>query len=336
VRIPLLMFIAAVGLVAFEQADGRAAAQQASAAAAESSSSSPASSAAGQRPEVIIKGQRELATRISAFVNQLTDFDISDPARGMARWQERVCPLVSGLPRQQGEYILTRVSEIAQAAGAPLGGRWCRPNLFILVSEHPQEDLQDLEKRHRSEVFGGALPNLIEQFIAAPRPVRTWYDTVEKTADGLPMVEMSYPGISTQNAANIPYRGEVTYPVGQSGDEAPNFTSNPWSQASHLTLNVVWAIYRAFVIVDPTRFKGVSLGQLADYVAMSGLAQVALNARLGDAPSILTLFDEVPQAANAGLTDWDRAFLKAVYSSEQKSILQRSEIARGMVRAMSP
>lgn len=335
-RTQLLILIAAVGLVALEKADGQAAAQQAPAPANQASSASASSSADGHRLDVVITAQREeLATRISAFVNQVTDFDLGDPGRGLARWQEPVCPLVTGLPRKEGEYILARVSQIAQAAGAPLGDRWCRPNLFIVVSNHSQAVLQDLEKRHRSAVFGDAPPDIIDEFMATPRPVKTWYDTVARTPEGLPLLNMSFPGISQQNRIVTPQGNVVTVPIRPSNPYSPGGT-NPWAQASRLTLNVVWAIYHAFVVVDPTQFKGVTLGQLADYVAMAGLAQVKTDARLGGAPTILTLFDGAPQAASAGMTDWDRAFLKSFYSTEQKSALQRGEIALDMAREITP
>lgn len=324
---PLLTLIAAVALVTFAETDSKAATEQSPAPAVQSSASSAPSRADGPQPEVTITGDlAEYASKISAFVNQLTNFNLDDPTRGLARWQEPACPLVTGLPRGQGEYILGRISEIAHAVGAPLGAEKCRPNLFIIVSTHPEADLRDLEKRHRSQVFGEAPPALVEDFIATSRPVRTWYDTVERTPEGLPLMNMSFPGISqnTRNGKNeiIPVRPSLP----------DDFNTQPWSQASHLVLNVVWAIKQDFVVVDPKLFKGVSLGQLADYVAMSGLAQIKLDTRLGDDPTILTLFDKNPQAASAGLTAWDQAFLMSIYASEQKSVLQRSQIAQDMVR----
>ena len=114
------------------------------------------------------------------------------------------------------------------------------------------------------------------------------------------------------------------------------FGTNAWAESSHLTLNAVWDISRVFVIVDQTRLKGVSRGQLADYVAMVGLAEVKPGARLGDADTILTLFEAAPQAGRPGMSDWDRAFLKSLYASEARSRLQRSQIASNMVRVIVP
>ncbi len=130
---------------------------------------------AGRPPEVIITGDRaEFTTKISTYINQITNFDLGDPSRGLARWIDPVCPLVTGLSKQSGEYILGRVSEIAQAAGAPLGDEKCHPNLFIIVTNQPEADLRDLDKRHNQEVFGGADPSIVEGFIAKHRPVKAW------------------------------------------------------------------------------------------------------------------------------------------------------------------
>ena len=325
-RTPFLIFIAAVGLVAFASADRQAAAQQPPASAGE----------ARHTPEVIVSGQREFATKITGFVNQITDFDYGDSNRGLARWQDPICPLVTGLPREMAEYILLRVSEIARTVGAPLAGEKCRvQNLFIIVTKNAEVYLRELEKRHGSTVFEGAAPALINEFITTPRPVRTWYETIERTPEGLPMLEMAFPGIS-QMYCKAAAGGCDWVPVMPTASDQTSGLTNPWSQASHLVLNVVWAIKRVYVVVDPTRFKGVKLGQLADYVSMAGLAQIKLNPHLGDDPTILRLFDADPQTASAGLTDWDVAFLKAFYRSEQKSMLQRGSIAEGMIDTIAP
>jgi hypothetical protein len=79
----------------------------------------------------------------------------------------------------------------------------------------------------------------------------------------------------------------------------------------------------------------VTLGQIADYAAMAGLAQIKLDPEVAGDPTILTLFDKGNQAPSPGLTDWDRAFLKSVYSTEQKSVLQRSQIAQTMMQEIT-
>jgi len=334
----LRILVVAATLTTLANAEGWATPEQPPAPAAPASSSSASSSSApaptvGRQPEVIIKGTAELAPKISAFVKQITAFNPNDPALGMARWQESVCPLVSGLSQREGDFILGRVSEIARAADVPLAGEHCRANLFILVNREPQALLRAMDKRNPVFTFGAATPSVIDHFIETPRAVRVWYHHLEKTPEGLPLLTISLPQLDDREAL-VPGPGGIPIAV-PNPEPLPGVSSsggsNIWAQASHLTLNTVWTIYRVFVVVDLTELQGVSLGQLADYAAMVGLAEVSPSAHLGDAPTILTLFDRTPQSAAAGMTDWDRAFLKAWYASEQKSKLQRSEIALEMV-----
>jgi hypothetical protein len=76
-----------------------------------------------------------------------------------------------------------------------------------------------------------------------------------------------------------------------------------------------YAFTSVSVIVDETQLRGASPRQLTDYIALETLAEIRVDAHVGNAPTILTLFDGVPQAASPGLSDWDTAFLKALYST---------------------
>jgi hypothetical protein len=304
---------------------------------------------AAARPDVIISGQRELEPRIAAFVDGLVGSYLH--GEGLARWQKPVCPLVAGLPREEGEFILGRVSDIARAARIGLAGEKCRPNVYILVTGQPQDLLRGMGKRNRWFTFGGATTNVIEKFITTPEPVRVWYHTSATTPEGTPLLSMSYPAFrsTVPGAAGGGNSSGIT-----SGDPGVSLTlknegpdvfpntppyiasgTNTWAQASRLSFNAIWEIYRVFVVVDLAHLRGVTRGQIADYVGIVALAQLDTGIGLGDSPTILKLFDGAPEAAPAGLSDWDEAFLRALYSTEQRSHLQRSQIVRAMVREMA-
>jgi hypothetical protein len=327
--------------------------------AAEQSPAPPVAPSSPSQPErtqtqVTITGQRaDLEPRITAFVNMIAGSYID--AEGLARWQKSVCPLVSGLTAEQGEFFLARVSEIARAAGISLAGENCRPNVYILVTNQPQELLRKMDKRNHAFTFGDVEPALIDQFISTPRPVRVWYHIDATTPEGTPLLSVSYPDVQGVIPGSSGGASGAGSGAGSSGDPGiarklaalgPSITgngpptiatgSNTWAQATHLSFNAIWEIYRVFVIVDVSRLKGVSSRQLADYAAMFSLAQLKAGVPVGDNPSILKLFDAAPQAAPAGLTDWDQAFLKSLYVTDQKSHLQRSQIAREMVREIVP
>jgi hypothetical protein len=206
---------------------------------------------------------------------------------GVARWRKSpVCPLVSGLPAPEGEFILERISDIARAAGVPLAGEHCRANLYILVTRQPRELLEAMAKRNRAFTFSSATPFVVDEFIRSTRPVRVWYDTAVEDRWGLIPTD-AHAGV--QDVPVVP------------------------TLVSRLAPAVQYGFLRVFVVVDATQLRGASRGQVADYVGMVGLVKLASGPHFSDAQGILQLFDRNPSAAPAGLTDADRALLKSLY-----------------------
>jgi len=302
--------------------------------------SQESSSASAKLQEVTVTAQRrQLLPRVQRFVNQIVVPE-NGGDEGIARWQvPSVCPLVSGLTREQGEFILERLSEIAREAGAPLAGEDCRPNLYVLVTPQPEALLRAMEKRNRPFTFGyvtgsGSIATssetprgVVDEFIRTPRAVRVWYNSNEKDPWGerlstcqsmLTLAACAVPG-ATQTKAMCQPGFYFQCGRGTAG-------------GSHVTLSAMSTFTRVFVIVDRTRLHGVNFGQLVAYVAMVGLAKLKPDANLRDAPTILNLFNGAPEAAPAGLTAWDQAFLKSLYATEQTAKGQSGQIARAMVR----
>jgi hypothetical protein len=273
----------------------------------------PATAQASTLAEVTVTATRaQLAPRVSKFVNQIA---VRQNDEGLPRWQDPVCPLITGLPREQGEFILGRISEIASAANVPLAGEHCRPNLFIFVTTQPTQLLQAMEHQKRDFTFGDATPTVVDEFIKTPRPVRVWYSTIMRTPEGI------RPNQDLPNAAQVLGSGLPGIKV-----------YNDLDRTSHLLLSKIWSFSNVFVVVDQARLQAVTRGQFADYVALVGLAQIKPGAHLDDAQTILKLFDGTPQVAPLGLSEWDQAFLKSLYATEQISKAQRSHIANSIVR----
>ncbi len=304
-----------------------------SAPAAAGRSTGTSSNTSEKLQEVTVTAHRiELEKRVSKFVGQIAATE--NGAEGLARWgTPSACPLVSGLPQKDGEFILERLSEIARLVGVPLGDEHCRPNLYILVTSQPEDLLRGMEKRNRVYTFGvdasfyppvETPANVVDAFIKKSDAVKAWYNSEEKDAWGTPLAYCQAPLILPQCT--------------QEGHIQPACDPTVWYRCgraiaggSHVVFNSVWTLSRVFVIVDQTRLQGVTAGQLADYVAMSAFAKLKPDARLGDTPTILTLFYGTPNAAPAGLTGWDQTFLQSLYATDQKSMLQRSSIAHQMV-----
>ena len=254
--------------------------------------------------------------KITNFIYGITALENEE---GLARWDVPVCPFVSGLPRQQGKFVLARISEIARAAAVPLAGNDCHPNLFVFVTPQPNELLQAMENRYFAVSFGGASPSQVDAFINMAQPVRVWHGSFKQNAQGGPLVE-GLPG-SAQALG-----GGMSVP--------PMYTFH--GAASRLVSNIAWTFSAVYVVTDERRLQGVSQGQFADYVAMVGLAEIKPAAHLGDTQTILRLFAGTPQAAPAGMSEWDQAFLKSLYGTAHNSTLQRSLMMRSMARDLQP
>jgi hypothetical protein len=273
----------------------------------------PAAAQGSPLDEVTVTASRaELAPRVSKFVNQIA---VRQNDEGLPRWQDAVCPLITGLSRPEGEFMLGRISEIAHAANVPLAGEHCRANLFIFVTAQPTQLLQAMEQQKRSFTFGEATPTVIDEFIRTPHPVRVWYSTIMRTPEGI------RPNQDLPSAAQVLGTGLAGIKV-----------YNDLDRTSHLLLSKIWSFSNVFVVVDQARLQAVTRGQLAAYVALVGLAQIKSGAHLDDAQTILKLFDGTPQEAPPGLSEWDQAFLKSLYATEQISKTQRSHIANSIVR----
>ncbi len=120
--------------------------------------------------EVIVSAQHaQFAPKVLTFVNAIS---VPGQEEGLARWNVPVCPEVTGLPRENGEFILERFSEIAREARVPLAGENCQPNLFVFITVDPRQLLQAMEQKRRAVTFGRATPQDIDEFIAAPRAAR--------------------------------------------------------------------------------------------------------------------------------------------------------------------
>jgi hypothetical protein len=258
--------------------------------------------------EVTVTATRlKLQQRVSNFVYQIAALE---NAEGLPRWRKHICPQVSGLPREEGEFVLGRISDIAQAVGAPLGNEKCGPNLFIVVTKDPKKILEGMNIQSRLLTFAGAYPSVVDEFIRTPRAVRVWYKTGMTTPDGIPLGDSDRTDVMESIYGPFPRVA---------------------AQTAYARRNTIWNFTRLLVVVDQTRLRGVTRGQFADYIAMVSLADLKPGGKLGDAPTILKLFDGAPEAAPAEMSEWDVAFLKSLYSTEQTSKGQRSQIADGIV-----
>jgi hypothetical protein len=281
-----------------------------------------ASSGKAPLDTVTVEAQRErkeVEREVNEFVFAVAVRSLHD---SLSRWNTPICPLVAGLPKEQGEFVLARLSQVATEAKAPLAGEHCKPNFYVVVTPQPEVLLNKWWARDRRMFdtrngLGG-----VRTFLDTPRAVRVWYNVGFASADGKPITSASLAGalVGTSLGLNLQMANVPTVQV---------------STGTRLRHSAVRSLSSVIVVVDANRMQGLNVGQLADYVGMVGLAEVNQDAEVGPVPTILRLFRDNPDPPQA-LSAWDQAFLTSLYGAEQASVMEESRMKRSMVSTLAP
>jgi hypothetical protein len=197
---------------------------------------------------ITVEAARERA-KVAQQVNQFVSaIAVKRSDQSLANWQREIpiCPLVAGLPRADGEYMLTRLSEIAASAGAPLAPQHCKPNLYIIVSSKPDDLIKAWNRRDvnlfdNGDDHGGAE---IRQFLDAKLPIRAWYNAEIYDADGKPLRGSGGIGSGLDAASAGALNG---------------LRMNSSATATRIRFNDVRNLSSAIVMVDATPRKGNQL-----------------------------------------------------------------------------
>jgi len=212
---------------------------------------------------------------VRRFVGDVTTED--EPNAQVARFDERVCPGVVNIQRSAAEIINDQIARAALTAGLPVGGPGCSPNILVVF-------VRD------SDTFAPAL--------VAANPLVFEYH-VREIQGGLDLIsQFERPGRAVR-WWHLTALEDVGY------------------GASRLRAQVETHIVYSLIIVDLDRLGSTNLGTLGDYIAMAALARLSPDARTDAVDTILNLFGQ--DGPNAGappqLTEWDAAYLQAVYSA---------------------
>jgi hypothetical protein len=273
-------------------------------------------------PSVTVTAPREmeqLRKDVDRFVSSAIYRPNTDDS--LLRWDHPVCPLVAGMTRQAGEFVLTRLSQIARSVHAPLGLETCKPNLFVIVAKNPEIFLR-LWWHQKPRLFNtreGVAP--VKRFIEKPRPVRVWYNASISGGDG-GIVSSDLTGLLGMSMG--PAAATISYPV----------FAGPSSLGSRITYTVVREIMSAIVVVDPAEVSKLNIGQLVDYIGMVGLAEINLDKDLGDAPTILNVFN-TSESPPMEMTAWDKAMLQSLYTTPQRNRIQLQQMETATLKLIT-
>ncbi|HEY2533528.1 MAG TPA: hypothetical protein VGJ20_37295 [Xanthobacteraceae bacterium] len=227
-----------------------------------------------------------------------------------AKWIAPVCPLVAGLSKAQGEFVLARISSIAGAAGVPLDSEKCNANLLVIVTNDPDRQVRTWVRVDPTRFADAHGSQALKRFVNTPRAVRVWYNAEFRTGFGNAPLTMVAMGAGTA----VPF----------------NYQARP----THLKFDSVRAIVSAIIIVDRNQVTHVNFGQLFDFVTMLALAEIDQDKDHTEAPTILNLFTDSARAPAEGMSSWDEAFLKALYQTSQESRMQLSEMTTSMTKSL--
>ena len=251
-------------------------------------------------PDTVIieaRRDREIQRQITKFVSGGVVTYSND---SLERWNQPLCPLVAGLESKPAEFIRARVSQVATDSHAPLGAEHCRPNLVAVITNDPDQLIEKWYRRFPGlfDTCNGLGP--VKQFLHSRQPVRVFYNAKFTSAGGPSAGDLILDGV------NIP---------------VPSDCLSTSTVGTYLHRGRVHELTSVIIVVDGRQTTAINMGQLADYIAMIGLAQIRVQADTGTAPSILHLFQgSDPQPP--GLSPWDEAFLHSLYTTEQSSVVE--------------
>jgi hypothetical protein len=269
-------------------------------------------------PDIVVTG--DLRDVVREFVGEVSAASTSEDQ--LARWDRRICPGIVGLRNaERAQHVADRIAQRALDVGLRVGEPPCTPNVLVFFTTGAGQLAQELATEYRSFVGYHTEANSItlghaalQEFVDTDRPVRWWHVSQTVSADGQVLAESQ--GSSGNN--------------GIEGVEVLRTTN-----VGRLRRSTRQDFSRVIIIVDVGQVSGVPLDALADYVSMISLAQVSADAETSDIPSVLNLFAarEAGGALPTGLTDWDVAYLTALYDTTRNardSRAQERDISRRM------
>lgn len=260
--------------------------------------------------DVVVEG-RMIETLAREFVSAAS---APPNYRGLARWNREVCLGVVGLRRQVAEHIIDRVSDVARSLDVELGQPGCAPNAVIVATSDGRGLAASLvAERRRAFRIGFSRSNrgsaALEVFRTSDAPVRWWHISFPYCADTGKLAIRIFQG---------PTPCASSYNRSMRGQGVADYLS------------------RVLIILDVPRLEGADLSDLSDYLAMLVLAQIDPE---GDTSGLDTVLNVLNQPGNAGgLTEWDRAYLEALYAARPGRVNapgQADALAERMTRPIS-
>ena len=227
----------------------------------------------------------------------------------LARFEDKVCPMVIGMPRDWTATMTRMIRENITAVGGKLEPVGCKPNALAIFIDQPRE-LVDALHDAEPHLFN-MTPREFKQFAALPGPVWSWHVTDMRDRDGKQVAQGSMGGNDFAVIKN--------------------------AAATRLYSNIREDMLAGFVVLDRRQTIGRTLRQLADLTTMHLLLDVKPGAAGQDMSSILSLFEARAAAGTPPprFSSFDRGMLAGFYTQRENNrsaVQQRENIAEAIRR----
>jgi hypothetical protein len=253
---------------------------------------------------VVVQGQRR---QIAQALRKLIEPGDSDQ---LARFEDEICPMVIGMPKDWTASLTRMIRENVVAVGGKSGKPGCTVNAAVIFIDQPLELIQALAKEEPG--FFNMTPRELAKFTAAPRPVASWHVTDTRGRDG--------EELNSVRSLVDPASG-ASLPVDSTAKVTRNMT------AGRLVSPVREDMLVGFAVFDRMATPGKSLRQLADIATMHLLLDVNQQAGERDPGSILSLFEARAEgmAAPKRLSRFDRGALRGFYTQRENNRTARQQ-----------
>ena len=255
--------------------------------------------------EIIVQGQRRSVMR------HLRDVIARDGADQLARFEDKVCPMVIGMPRDWTEKMTRMIRANVESFGAKVQPAGCKPNGLVIFIDRPAE-LVDAIRKEEPWMLGMA-PRTARNFVDDVGAITSWHVTETRGSEGQVLGAYDAGGQSTS--------ARITRSV----------------TSSRLYTPARQEMQLGMVVVAKGRTVGHTLRQLSDLATMHLLLEVKASAGTKDPSSILSLFEPrlADQPRPQRLSRLDRGAMAGFYALRANNFSaaqQRENIAKAMER----
>ena len=271
---------------------------------------------------------------IEGFVQSL-----ATPTRAtdkVARWQQGICPLATGLRPAFLAFITKRLKDVAAQVGAPVNNSTsCETNIVIVFTTAPQALVDNVKKKQPGLLGYYENQEQQDKLTAVTHALQAWYTTATQglirqghgghRQDGWPGIGLVAP---MQSTLSRDWGGICT--LQPSGAHGASVTG------SRLGDGLRSGLYNVIIVADPTKLVDYEIGSLSDYIAMLALAQIGSLDACQSLASVLNMLARNCAGKPSALTDNDLSYLRALYKMSPDSTIrvQRDEMTYQMQQSL--